>query len=219
MQNSAKAQSVVLNELYKRCGIQFQESELSPSIRNGVDVIQEKLQEIWQAYSKIKEAKSGETNAVIIIGLFVTFGIVFIITSVLSWFLLVISFLWFLGAWMIYIFFYEKNVKDYTILLEDYFLKTRAWNNGIETLSKEIVNEVSALNEQKAQLKDAEVKADFVRILKLAQETGLVIEKIKCPSCGASIMISESGSSIKCPYCGENIQATDYLEKLKALFK
>ena len=219
MQSSAKARSVVLNELYKRCRIQFQESELSPSIRNGIDIIQEKLQEIWQAYSKVTDAKSGEANAVIIIGLFITFGIVFIMASVLSWFLLVISFIWFLGAWMIYNYFYLKKSKDYTILLEDYSLKSRAWNNGMETLSKEIVNEISALSEQKVQLKDTEVKVDFVRILKLAKETGLVIEKIKCPSCGASVMISKSRSFIQCAYCGENIQATDYLEKLKGFFK
>jgi DNA-directed RNA polymerase subunit RPC12/RpoP len=49
------------------------------------------------------------------------------------------------------------------------------------------------------------------------EKGGLVLQKTKCPECGAPITIPTSGNQTVCQHCGSTIMAQDIFEKIKSL--
>jgi len=58
---------------------------------------------------------------------------------------------------------------------------------------------------------------DFSSLKDYMKNGGLVLEKTKCPECGASIGLPESGNHVICEHCGSTVYAQDFFEKVKAL--
>ncbi len=58
---------------------------------------------------------------------------------------------------------------------------------------------------------------DFTFLKSILEEGGIMVQAMKCPTCGASIDMPESGATIKCEYCGTNVRAVDLLERIKEL--
>lgn len=58
---------------------------------------------------------------------------------------------------------------------------------------------------------------DFSFLKKEMLKGGIVVQTVKCPSCGASIDLPTTGTSTKCQYCGSAVQAHDIFEKMKGL--
>jgi ribosomal protein S27AE len=62
-----------------------------------------------------------------------------------------------------------------------------------------------------------QVVLDFSALKEHMEKGGLVLQKTKCPECGAPIMLPEVGNQTKCEHCGSMIYAQDIYEKLKSL--
>lgn len=62
-----------------------------------------------------------------------------------------------------------------------------------------------------------QVVIDFSTLKEYMDKGGLVLQKTKCPECGAPIPIPASGNQIVCQHCGSTILAQDIFEKIKSL--
>lgn len=49
------------------------------------------------------------------------------------------------------------------------------------------------------------------------EKGGLVLQKTRCPECGAPISLPTTGSQTKCEHCGSIVYAQDIFEKVKSL--
>lgn len=62
-----------------------------------------------------------------------------------------------------------------------------------------------------------QILVDFSSLRDYMEKGGMVLQKTKCPECGASIALPTSGNQITCEHCGSSILAQDLFEKIKAL--
>jgi ribosomal protein S27AE len=62
-----------------------------------------------------------------------------------------------------------------------------------------------------------QIVIDFSMLKEYMEKGGLVLQKTKCPECGAPIPIPTSGNQIVCQHCGSTILAQDIFEKIKSL--
>jgi len=62
-----------------------------------------------------------------------------------------------------------------------------------------------------------QVVLDFSSLKEYMEKGGLVLQKTKCPECGAPMALPTSGSQTKCEHCGSTIYAQDIFEKVKSL--
>ena len=62
-----------------------------------------------------------------------------------------------------------------------------------------------------------QVVLDFSSLKDYMEKGGLVLQKTKCPECGAPIALPTSGSQTKCEHCGSTVYAQDIFEKVKSL--
>jgi len=58
---------------------------------------------------------------------------------------------------------------------------------------------------------------DFSFLKAKMEQGGIVLQTIKCPSCGAGVALPAMGTAFKCQYCGNMILAEDVFEKMKGL--
>lgn len=58
---------------------------------------------------------------------------------------------------------------------------------------------------------------DFSFLKMQMEKGGVVVQNIKCPNCGASVVLPSGGSSMTCQYCGSMIYAQDVFDKMKGL--
>jgi hypothetical protein len=58
---------------------------------------------------------------------------------------------------------------------------------------------------------------DFSWLREHMEKGGMVVNVIKCPSCGGNVKTPASGSSTRCEYCGSDIQAVDIFKKIKEM--
>ena len=61
------------------------------------------------------------------------------------------------------------------------------------------------------------VLLDFSFLKDYMKKGGLLLETLKCPSCGAPVTLPESGNQLECKHCGSTIYSQDVFEKVKAL--
>jgi ribosomal protein S27AE len=61
------------------------------------------------------------------------------------------------------------------------------------------------------------VVLDFSFLRSYMEKSGLTLQKVNCPECGAPIRLPESGNQIICEHCRSTIYAQDIFEKVKAL--
>jgi len=62
-----------------------------------------------------------------------------------------------------------------------------------------------------------QVVLDFSALKDYMEKGGLVLQKTKCPECGAPLALPAVGNEIKCDHCGSIIYAQDIFEKIKSL--
>ena len=62
-----------------------------------------------------------------------------------------------------------------------------------------------------------QIVLDFSALREYMEKGGLVLQKTKCPECGANIPLPDTGSQTKCKHCGSILHAQDIFEKIKAL--
>jgi len=71
--------------------------------------------------------------------------------------------------------------------------------------------------EQERRQDKVQLVLDFSSLKEQMDKGGLVVQTIKCPTCGASVDLPSNGNTTKCKYCHSTIYAADLFEKLKAM--
>ncbi|MDG6907002.1 MAG: hypothetical protein JRN20_14610 [Nitrososphaerota archaeon] len=98
---------------------------------------------------------------------------------------------------------FDNNLKKYE---EKYGERDRAEKAEIER---------RRLEEAQAK-RSIQILIDFSSIKDYIEKGGLVVSP-KCPSCGASITLPTTGTSVVCQFCKSPVQAIDIFEKIKEL--
>lgn len=62
-----------------------------------------------------------------------------------------------------------------------------------------------------------QVVLDFSSLKDYMEKGGLVLQKTKCPECGAPMALPATGNQTKCEHCGSTVYARDIFEKVKSL--
>jgi ribosomal protein S27AE len=62
-----------------------------------------------------------------------------------------------------------------------------------------------------------QVVLDFSSLRDYMEKGGLVLQKTKCPECGAPISLPKAGTETQCTHCGSKIYAQDIFEKVRSL--
>jgi len=78
-----------------------------------------------------------------------------------------------------------------------------------DELLKEYENLINAIAE-KAKI----ALMDFSELREMLKHSGIILQPIKCPECGAPIKLPESGKFVECPYCGHTLRVIDAYEIL-----
>jgi hypothetical protein len=83
----------------------------------------------------------------------------------------------------------------------------------LNTLGQQRLHEI----EQEKQRARIQYVLDFSFLKAEMERGGVVVQTIRCPSCGAGISLPSTGTSARCPYCGNMVYAHDVFEKMKGL--
>jgi ribosomal protein S27AE len=62
-----------------------------------------------------------------------------------------------------------------------------------------------------------QVLLDFSSLKDYMEKGGLILQKTKCPECGAPMALPTTGNQTKCEHCGSVVYAQDIFEKVKSL--
>jgi len=62
-----------------------------------------------------------------------------------------------------------------------------------------------------------QVVLDFSSLKDYMEKGGLILQKTKCPECGAPMALPTTGNQTKCEHCGSIVYAQDIFEKVKSL--
>jgi len=62
-----------------------------------------------------------------------------------------------------------------------------------------------------------QVVLDFSFLKSYMEKGGMVVQKISCANCGASMRLPEKGNTVACPYCRTTHRVEDIFEKVKQL--
>jgi len=62
-----------------------------------------------------------------------------------------------------------------------------------------------------------QVVLDFTSLKEVLSKGGVVMSTFKCPNCGATVNIPDSGKVVACKHCGAPVKAIDIFEKIKSL--
>ncbi len=73
------------------------------------------------------------------------------------------------------------------------------------------------MNEAKKRMDRVQLVLDFSFLKEQLGKGGLVVQTIKCPTCGANVKLPQEGNTTKCEYCHSTIYAADLFEKLKVM--
>lgn len=228
----------VLKYLSDRCGFQVNESsDLSPDTRSEIGELARGVPGIWGLDAKMAEqrallAKSppGTGFASFLAVLFLVGGVLGITAAPdLADFVPFDSFpggapgMFFVG-----VFFFivaaansmrrHQKVRSVLASLQAQRDKQwQAWASRADALSRTVMEESREAYQQKVKPRVIQVKVDFAEIMRAAQGKGVIFDRVKCPSCGASISLPPSGDLVRCSYCGNEITATSVLDKLKSI--
>ena len=58
---------------------------------------------------------------------------------------------------------------------------------------------------------------DFSFLKSILEKGGVVMQSMRCPSCGADLQMPKSGSTMKCEYCGTTVKAIDVFDRIRDL--
>jgi DNA-directed RNA polymerase subunit RPC12/RpoP len=112
------------------------------------------------------------------------------------------------------------GLNDKLILLEkggqhkDFI--ARGSQMAIPIINAAITNRRSEIEAQR-QRERTIISMDFSWLREYMEKGGLVLNTIKCPTCGAPVKIPEGGGSVKCDHCNSSILVEDVFRKVKEL--
>ncbi|RLE65510.1 MAG: hypothetical protein DRJ47_04885 [Thermoprotei archaeon] len=79
-----------------------------------------------------------------------------------------------------------------------------------ELYEKYVVGFRVALRRASDKLKPKMVlKLDFMKLMNLLEEKGIIVKEVKCPRCGAPVKLPVEGGLVSCSYCGATFTAYD----------
>ena len=85
-----------------------------------------------------------------------------------------------------------------------------------EMLSQRIAARLKEIDDERKKA-PTQIIIDFNSLKSILEKGGILVQSMKCPTCGANIGIPEAGAIIKCEYCGTSVKAIDLLERIKEL--
>jgi len=118
-------------------------------------------------------------------------------------------------GYAIYRFVYQSAKSGRQRLESQVSSKSAEWDAEVDTLSKEVYNELSEIHEQKVRPKVKELKIDFASLLQQTRGKGFILETIECPNCGGKVTIPKTGNITRCQHCGKDVYAVDIFERFK----
>jgi uncharacterized membrane protein/ribosomal protein S27AE len=201
--------------LSTRVGFEFEESELSPSLRrrlgdlesmkglldnagSDLDFLHRRKNTIWGYALMI-----GITGAILLlIGLassvFVVLGLVAIVIAASL---------------------YYSRTRNIEVLLrqkrKDLAVIALGFDYAIGKASQEVFQELSQVHEAKIHPTIRQIVIDFASIIQVAHGRGVILETIQCPNCNGTVSLPKEGDTFQCQYCGKTIHAIDIFDKLK----
>lgn len=105
-----------------------------------------------------------------------------------------------------------------------YELRENSFKQGEPTSIQSVHQQLNALvqarlHEIEQEKRSARIQyvLDFSFLKAEMERGGVVVQTIRCPSCGAGITLPSTGTSARCPYCGSVVYAHDVFEKMKGL--
>jgi DNA-directed RNA polymerase subunit RPC12/RpoP len=107
------------------------------------------------------------------------------------------------------------NTRDLDMTTFESIGKTD-YNDLRQSLNMLISRGLAAKKEEKRKERIQYV-LDFSFLKMQMEKGGVVVQNIKCPNCGASVVLPSGGSSMNCQYCGSMIYAQDVFDKMKGL--
>jgi len=60
---------------------------------------------------------------------------------------------------------------------------------------------------------------DFSFLKSILEKGGVVMQSMRCPSCGAILQMPKSGTIVKCDYCGTSVNSIDIFERIRGLLE
>jgi ribosomal protein S27AE len=104
-------------------------------------------------------------------------------------------------------------VSDFPVRLDFSVKDPERWRSMINSASEARLATIEAERRRE----HVQVVSDFGSLREYMVKGGLVLQTMKCPECGASVKLPESGNQTKCDHCGNTILALDIFEKIKDL--
>lgn len=104
-------------------------------------------------------------------------------------------------------------ISSFPVHLEFLVKDPVQWQNRIISSSKARIESLEAEKKRER----VQIVFDFSALKAYMEHGGLVLQKVKCPECGAPIKLPQSGNQTTCEYCGSTILAHDIFEKIKNL--
>jgi len=206
----ADPRKFTLEYLFKKCGFQFDESaDLSPDTRSKIGDLSDQVRSFWdldlQMAAKRVAATKGSpaANGLSALGVLIFVGVIINYVAGLvdigdpTGFIVFGVVLLALGT-LVSRLGKRSIAKAVAVLQKKRDEAYQAWAVKADSLSSTILEESRAVYRQKVNPKVLEVKVDFAEIMRAAQGKGVILDKVKCPSCGAAISLPSSGQVAKC---------------------
>lgn len=110
-----------------------------------------------------------------------------------------------------------QNFHDITEINPNLLPDRKLLNNEAKEIVLALIQErLQAIEEEKKRSR-VSLNLDFSFLKDAMIKGGVIVQNIKCPSCGASVVLPSSGNSLRCEYCKSTIYAQDVFEKMKGL--
>lgn len=111
----------------------------------------------------------------------------------------------------------NQNFYDIMELNSSFIPSVHIPNNQAKEIMMLLIRErLQAMEEEKRKSRVSFI-IDFSFLKDSMAKGGIIVQNIKCPSCGASVVLPSHGSSMMCEYCRTTIHAQDVFEKMKGL--
>lgn len=229
MASVADPRNFTLEYLFKKCGFRFDEStDLSPDTRRRIGDLSLGVKGFWDLDSQMAAKRIAATKGspaanglsalgtLIFVGVIINYVAGFVDIGDPTGFIVFGVVLLALGT-LVSRLGKRSMAKAVAVLQKKRDETYQVWATKADSLSSKILEESTAAYQQKVNPKVLEVKVDFAEIMRAAQGKGVILDKVKCPSCGAAISLPSSGQVAKCSYCGSEVTATSVLDKMKSV--
>jgi ribosomal protein S27AE len=104
-------------------------------------------------------------------------------------------------------------VSDFPVSLDFTVKDPVQWQSRIKSTSEAMIESIE-VQKRKERI---QVILDFGALKEYMVRSGLVLQTMKCPECGAPIRMPDTGNQTKCEHCGHTILAQDIFDKIRSL--